>query len=142
MAKNAKKEDKKVKNITPNNAVKKENKKENKDKTHFLKDVKAEMKKVIWPTKKQLINNTVAVIAIVIIVGAIVFLLDFCFGEINGLVNDKVKKVVRSSQNLETSNVISDDSTDETANTVETENSEVTENSENSGDTEVNSSEE
>ena len=142
MAKNAKKEDKKVKNSTPNNAVKKENKKENKDKTHFLKDVKAEMKKVIWPTKKQLINNTVAVIAIVIIVGAIVFLLDFCFGEINGLVNDKVKKVVRSSQNLETSNVISDDSTDATANTVETENSEVTENSENSGDTEVNTSEE
>ena len=142
MAKNAKKEDKKVKNSTPNNAVKKENKKENNDKTHFLKDVKAEMKKVIWPTKKQLINNTVAVIAIVIIVGAIVFLLDFCFGEINGLVNDKVKKVVRSSQNLETSNVISDDSTDETENTVEAENSEVTENSENSGDTEVNSSEE
>ena len=50
--------------------------KENKVKKHFFKDFKAELKKVIWPTPKQLVNNTVAVVVIVAIVGAIVFALD------------------------------------------------------------------
>ena len=102
MAKNAKNNEKKVNNSTPNNAVKKESKKEKKDKKHFLKDVKAEMKKVIWPTKKQLINNTVAVIAIVLVIGIIVFLLDFCFEKINSFGIDKIKTIVQSSQNNET----------------------------------------
>ena len=47
----------------PKEAKNKNNKvKESKTKRHFFKDVKAELKKVIWPTKKQLVNNTVAVI--------------------------------------------------------------------------------
>ena len=41
--------------------AKKDNKNENKVKKHFFKDFKAELKKVIWPTPKQLVNNTVAV---------------------------------------------------------------------------------
>ena len=57
--------------------------KENKVKKHFFKDFKAELKKVIWPTPKQLINNTVAVIVIVVVVGAIVFVLDAVFEAIN-----------------------------------------------------------
>ena len=56
--------------------VVKEKNKENKVKKHFFKDFKAELKKVIWPTPKQLVNNTVAVVIIVAIVGAIVFALD------------------------------------------------------------------
>ena len=48
-------------------------KKENKTKKHFLKDFKAELKKVIWPTPKQLVNNTSAVLAIVLITAVIVF---------------------------------------------------------------------
>ena len=35
------------------------NKKQSKDKKHFMKDFKAELKRVIWPTPKQLLNNTV-----------------------------------------------------------------------------------
>jgi len=42
--------------------AKKESKNENKVKKHFFKDFKAELKKVIWPTPKQLVNNTVAVV--------------------------------------------------------------------------------
>ena len=61
----------------------KEKSKEKKVKRHFFKDFKAELKKVIWPTPKQLINNTIAVIVIVIIVGAIVFALDAIFEAIN-----------------------------------------------------------
>ena len=56
----AKDENKKNKN------VKKENKK-------FFKNFKAELKKVVWPTPKQLANNTIAVITIVLITTAIVF---------------------------------------------------------------------
>ena len=63
-------------------AVKEKNK-ENKVKKHFFKDFKAELKKVIWPTPKQLVNNTVAVIVIVVVVGAIVFALDAVFEAIN-----------------------------------------------------------
>lgn len=61
---------------------KKENK-ENKVKKHFFKDMKAELKRVIWPTKKQLVNNTVAVVTIVFIVVAIVFVLDSVFDIMN-----------------------------------------------------------
>ena len=87
----------------PKDAKNKEKKvKEKKENKHFFKDVKAELKKVIWPTKKQLINNTVAVIAIVLIIGIIVFLLDFCFEKINSFGIDKIKTIVQSSQNNET----------------------------------------
>ena len=50
-----------------------------KNKKHFFKDFKAELKKVIWPTPKQIVNNTIAVLTIVIITAAIVFVLDLCF---------------------------------------------------------------
>ena len=59
--------------------AKKENKNENKLKKHFFKDFKAELKKVIWPTPKQLVNNTVAVVTIVLITAVIVFALDAIF---------------------------------------------------------------
>ena len=59
--------------------AKKESKNENKVKKHFFKDFKAELKKVIWPTPKQLVNNTVAVVTIVLITAVIVFALDVVF---------------------------------------------------------------
>ena len=58
-------------------------KKDNKNKKHFWKDFKAELKKVIWPTPKQLFKNTVAVIFIVIVTALIVFVLDVTFDAIN-----------------------------------------------------------
>lgn len=42
----------------------------------ILKDTKAELKKVVWPTKKQIINNTVWVLVLVIIVSAVVLGID------------------------------------------------------------------
>ena len=54
-------------------------KKENKQNKHFFKDFKAELKKVVWPTPKQLLNNTSAVIAIVLISAVMVFILDIAF---------------------------------------------------------------
>jgi len=55
------------------------NNKEAKNKKRFFKDFKAELKKVIWPTPKQLVNNTLAVVVIVIMTAVIVFALDFVF---------------------------------------------------------------
>lgn len=42
----------------------------------YFKGVKAEMKKVIWPSKKELINYTGVVVLISAIVGVVVWVLD------------------------------------------------------------------
>ena len=63
---------------------KQDNKKQDsKNKKHFMKDFRAELKRVIWPTPKQLFNNTVAVITVVLITAAIVFALDLIFESVN-----------------------------------------------------------
>lgn len=88
------------------------NKKQGKEKKHFMKDFKAELKKVSWPTPKQLVNNTISVITVVLITAAIVFALDFIFESANTYGIDKIKELVESSQTNETTN-------SETSNTVE-----------------------
>ena len=72
--------------------------KEKKEKRNYFKNLKAELKKVIWPTPKQLFNNTLAVLAIVILVGVIVILLDLAFNAIN----DKAIDMLKSSIPAET----------------------------------------
>lgn len=42
----------------------------------FIKNVRSEMKKVVWPTKKQILNNTGLVILLVVAVAAIVLSFD------------------------------------------------------------------
>ena len=71
--------------------------KSNKDKTSFIKSFKAELKKVIWPTPKQLFNNTVAVLTIVLITALIVFVLDIAFESMNKYGINKVKEIVSNS---------------------------------------------
>lgn len=87
-----------------------------KEKKHFFKDFKAELKKVIWPTPKQLVNNTVAVIVIVLIIAIIVFVLDFAFEKMNTYGINKLKSIVETTNSVE-NNV---NGVDETTNTVET----------------------
>lgn len=77
------------------------NKKQSKDKKHFMKDFKAELKRVVWPTPKQLLNNTLAVITIVLITAIIVFVLDFTFEKMNTYGIEKIKTVVEESKNNE-----------------------------------------
>lgn len=45
----------------------------------FFREVKAELKKVTWPTKKQLIRNTVVVLIFLAVIGVLVFLFDILF---------------------------------------------------------------
>lgn len=62
-------------------AQKNKNKKKNPGKS-FLSDVKVEMKKVIWPTKKELINYTVMVIVATIVVMVIIGVADGVFSQL------------------------------------------------------------
>lgn len=77
--------------------------KKSKDKTSFFKSFKAELKRVSWPTPKQLVNNTTAVVVIVLILAAIVFVLDFAFESVNKYGIDKIKETVINS-NVQTDN--------------------------------------
>ena len=43
----------------------------------FFKGIVAEIKKVTWPTKKQVALNTVSVLAFCLVIGAIIWLSDF-----------------------------------------------------------------
>ena len=71
-----------------------------KEKKHFFKDFKAELKKVIWPTPKQLVNNTIAVITIVLITAVIVFVLDLAFEKMNTYGINKLKEMVDSKNEI------------------------------------------
>ena len=42
----------------------------------WLRELKSELKKVQWPTKKQTVNNTLVVIACVIVVGIFIWVFD------------------------------------------------------------------
>ena len=46
----------------------------------WFKDMRSELKKVQWPTRKQTINNTLIVIACVIVVGIFIWIFDFIAG--------------------------------------------------------------
>ena len=88
----------------PKKDVTKNDKKEKKENKHFFKDFKAELKRVIWPTPKQLMNNTVAVIVIVLITAAIVFVLDLVFEIANKQGVNRIKKFVESYNEKNTNN--------------------------------------
>ncbi len=49
---------------------------------NFLRDVVSELKKVVWPTQKQLINYTIIVLVFVVIVALIIAAFDFTFTQI------------------------------------------------------------
>ena len=46
----------------------------------WLKEMKSELKKVQWPTRKQTVNNTLIVIACVIVVGVFIWIFDYIAG--------------------------------------------------------------
>ena len=48
----------------------------------WFREMKSELKKVVWPTPKQTVNNTAVVIVCVIIVGIFIWLFDWLAGEI------------------------------------------------------------
>ena len=75
----------------------KKEKKDAKQKSSYFKEMKAELKKVVWPTPKELVNNTVAVIVFVLVIAIIVFVLDFCFDNLNKYGITRLQEKVQSS---------------------------------------------
>ena len=115
--------------------AKKDNKNESKAKKNFFKDFKAELKKVIWPTPKQLVNNTSAVVAIVLVTAAIVFVLDVVFDMGNKYGISKMQNIVNEKYNKE-------ESSENTDSTESTDNGEENTDNQESADTDKSATEE
>ncbi len=45
----------------------------------YFKDLKGEFKKIVWPSKKQVLNNTLVAIGCMAVVAALIFALDWLF---------------------------------------------------------------
>lgn len=56
----------------------------------FLKDMRSELKKVVWPTKKQIVNNTLWVVILVIVVAAVVLCVDLVLEKIDSALWNKL----------------------------------------------------
>ena len=53
---------------------------------NFLKEVRSEGKKVVWPTPKQVLHNTIVVIVIVVIMALFIAAVDFVFKTAAGFI--------------------------------------------------------
>lgn len=51
----------------------------------FLTDTKAELKKVTWPTKQELISNTIVVLIAVVLCAVLIYVIDTIFSILFGL---------------------------------------------------------
>lgn len=52
----------------------------------FVKDIRSELKKVLWPSRKQVFNNTLTVLITCLILGGVIWILDFALGYLYTLV--------------------------------------------------------
>ena len=62
----------------------------------YFRELKSELKKVVWSTPQQVLKNTLIVIACVLVVGVFIWLFDFVASvSINGLI-DAFRSVVHN----------------------------------------------
>ncbi|MBT9176496.1 MAG: Protein translocase subunit SecE [Firmicutes bacterium] len=50
--------------------------------TKFLREVRGEMRKVVWPTRQQTVNYTLVVVAAVVLVAGLISITDAAFGAV------------------------------------------------------------
>ncbi|MDO5112300.1 MAG: preprotein translocase subunit SecE [Clostridia bacterium] len=48
---------------------------------HYVREVVSEVKKLAWPTKKELASYTLAVLAFILLMAVIIYACDFVFGQ-------------------------------------------------------------
>jgi preprotein translocase subunit SecE len=48
----------------------------------FLREVRIEMRKVVWPTRQQTVNYTLVVVAAVVLVAGLISITDAAFGAV------------------------------------------------------------
>ena len=82
----------------------KDNKKEEKNvkKGTNKNSMRSELKKVTWPTRKELVNSTIAVLVIVVLTAIIVFFLDVVFESLNTYGINKLRTTISDKINKET----------------------------------------
>ena len=53
----------------------------------WFREMRSELKKVVWPSKSQMINNTLVVLACVLVVGVFIWVFDAVAGlVVNGII--------------------------------------------------------
>ncbi len=56
--------------------------------SRWFREMKSELKKVVWPTKSQMVNNTLIVLACVLVVGIFIWIFDAVGGVVvNGIIS-------------------------------------------------------
>jgi preprotein translocase subunit SecE len=48
----------------------------------YVREVRAELRKVAWPTRSEVVNYTIVVLVTVVLLTGFVFALDYVFGEL------------------------------------------------------------
>ncbi|MBR2743032.1 MAG: preprotein translocase subunit SecE [Clostridia bacterium] len=46
----------------------------------YLKELRSETKKIVWPSKGQVLNNTIVVIVMIVVIGAFIAVIDSLLG--------------------------------------------------------------
>ena len=126
-----KKEDTKIKQTKKDSKKKVKTNKQESSQKKWFKDFRAELKKIIWPSKKQLWENVAVVVSMVIIVALIIFLLDLGYKALNQLEvkgAESLKNKVSISENATDENTTSENTTSDenTTNEVEENSVEIT----------------
>ncbi len=55
-------------------------------KKSWFKGLKSEFKKIVWPDKESLAKQSVAVISVTVVLGAVIYLLDFVIERAIGII--------------------------------------------------------
>ena len=78
----------KIAEKAPEKAKKEKKEKKNgfwKKVSHFFKDFRSEAKKIVWPSKKQIVNNTIVVFVAMGVIGAAIWIIDFVLSTLRQL---------------------------------------------------------
>ena len=67
----------------------------------YFKEVKSELKKVVWPSFKQVKNNTLIVIACVLIIGAFIWICDGIFSVSFGKIINRGQEETQVEQQVD-----------------------------------------
>ena len=52
----------------------------------FLRDNKSELKKIVWPSLHDVIKNTITVLVMCLVIGALIWVIDFGLGQLLNLI--------------------------------------------------------
>ena len=98
--------------------AKKEQKNDSNNKKWF-KEFKNELKKIIWPSKRELLENSAVVISMVVIVAVIIFVLDLAFKSLND-VSVEAAKSIKGEVTVSSNEITESNETESTTTSEET----------------------